>query len=151
MTIRVGLTEQAPMYRAFEFEGQPRLLVVPYSRIFSVDSSLVKALDAGEAWANKLVEDLSRPNGSEQSLDSVPLPTPQSISLNVSQKCNLGCNYCYAGQGEFEGAQTSAMSWEVARAAVDRLYTLSDPSVPITIGFMGGEPFLNRGLIHSIV
>jgi uncharacterized protein len=151
VTVRVGLGEQAPMYRAFEFEGQTRLLVVPYSRIFTVEPSLVEALAAGEAWARQMVEDLSQPTGSEQSLDSVPLPTPQSISLNVSQKCNLGCNYCYAGQGEFAGAQTTAMSWEVARAAVDRLYTLADPSVPVTIGFIGGEPFLNRGLIHCVV
>jgi uncharacterized protein len=149
--INVRPGRQAPLYRAFEFKGQSHLLVVPYSRIFTVEPSFVEALADGEVWATEIIEDLSQPNGSEQSLDRVPLPTPQSISLNVSQKCNLGCNYCYAGQGEFAGAQTAAMSWDVARAAVDRLYALADPSVPVTIGFIGGEPFLSRALIHRVV
>src|SRR5258708_25795361 len=149
--VKVSAGRQAPLYRAFEFKGQSHLLVVPYSRIFTVEPSFVEALVGGEAWATEIIEDLSLPRGSEQSFDSVPLPTPQSISLNVSQKCNLGCNYCYAGQGEFAGAQTAAMSWDVARAAVDRLYALADPSVPVTIGFIGGEPFLSRALIHRVV
>src|SRR5258708_16295336 len=149
--VKVSAGRQAPLYRAFEFEGQSHLLVVRYSRIFTVDPSFVEALAGGEAWASEVIENLSQPTGSEQSLDSVPLPTPQSISLNVSQKCNLGCNYCYAGQGGFDGAQTTAMSWDVARAAVDRLYALAHPSVPVTIRFIRGESFLRRALIHRVL
>ena len=139
-----------PLYRIFESEGYDYLLVVPHSRIFSVEKRFTAALAGGESWAVDLVNELTHEVGSEQPLDQVPLPTPQSISLNVSHACNLGCSYCYAGQGGFGGKQTSAMSWDVARAAVDRLFALAEPG-PITIGFLGGEPFLNRALIYRVV
>ena len=43
------------------------------------------------------------------------------------------------------------MEWATARAAIDRLVTEAEPSAPITIGFLGGEPFVNRRLIHQVV
>jgi len=43
------------------------------------------------------------------------------------------------------------MTWETAKSAIDRLLTGAQPDVPITIGFLGGEPFINRGLIHQAV
>ena len=141
---------RAPLHKIFESEGYDYLLVVPHSRIFGVEKRFSAALAKGESWAVDLVKELTHEVGSEQALDQVPLPTPQSISLNVSHTCNLGCSYCYAGQGGFGGKQSSSMSWDVARAAVDRLFALAGPG-PITIGFLGGEPFLNRALIHRVV
>jgi uncharacterized protein len=43
------------------------------------------------------------------------------------------------------------MSWEIAGAAIERLLKVADPSAPITIGFLGGEPFVNRALVHRAV
>ena len=139
-----------PLHRIFENEGHDYLLVVPHSRIFGVEKRFTAALARGESWAVDLVKELTHEVGSEQPLDQVPLTTPQSISLNVSHTCNLGCSYCYAGRGGFGGKQSSSMSWDVARAAVDRLFALAERG-PITIGFLGGEPFLNRVLIHRVV
>jgi uncharacterized protein len=147
------ITPAAPgarLHRIFESEGYDYLLVVPHSRIFGVEKRFTAALAKGESWALDLVREFTHEVGSEQPLDQVPLPTPQSISLNVSHTCNLGCSYCYAEQGGFGGKQFSSMSWDVARAAVDRLFALAETG-PITIGFLGGEPFLNGALIHRVV
>lgn len=43
------------------------------------------------------------------------------------------------------------MPWDAARAAIDRLIAVADPGRPVTIGFLGGEPFANRRLIHRAV
>jgi uncharacterized protein len=43
------------------------------------------------------------------------------------------------------------MSEHIAFRAVEQLLAGADPSRPITIGFLGGEPFLNRELIHAVV
>jgi uncharacterized protein len=43
------------------------------------------------------------------------------------------------------------MSWEVARAAIDSLLGSADRSAPVTVGFLGGEPFVSRHLIHRAV
>jgi uncharacterized protein len=55
------------------------------------------------------------------------------------------------GQGAFAGAQPNPMSWEVARAAIDRLFATADAQAPLTVGFLGGEPFVNRALIQRAV
>src|ERR1700722_20058369 len=55
-------------------------------------------------------------------IDDLPLASPplRSLSLAIAQKCNLGCTYCYAQQGEF-GGSAKAMSVEKALRAVDLL------------------------------
>lgn len=83
--------------------------------------------------------------------DTVSPPPPQHLSLNVSATCNLGCSYCYAGQGSFGGTQPEGMDFITARQAVDRLLAGLDRTRPATLGFIGGEPFANRKLIHRLV
>lgn len=80
-----------------------------------------------------------------QSLEPPPLA---SISLNVAQACNMSCGYCYADTGKF-GGRTRLMSREVAQASVDRLIAESNPDVGLVIGYMGGEPLLNRVVVHQ--
>jgi uncharacterized protein len=87
----------------------------------------------------------------EPPLDQIAEPPPQAISLNVSNRCNLSCVYCYASGGDFHGVQDTPMTWDLARAAVDRLLTGASRDGPLTIGFLGGEPFANRALIHDTV
>ena len=87
----------------------------------------------------------------EPPLDQIDEPLPQSISLNVSNRCNLSCVYCYASGGNFQGAQDTPMTWDLAKAAVDRLLAGASRDAPVTIGFLGGEPFANRALIHDTV
>jgi uncharacterized protein len=41
------------------------------------------------------------------------------------------------------------MSLEVAKASVDRLIAESNPNVGVVVGYMGGEPLLNRGVVHE--
>jgi uncharacterized protein len=43
------------------------------------------------------------------------------------------------------------MSAAVAREAIDRLFVVADPHQPVTIGFLGGEPFINPRLLHDVV
>lgn len=142
---------RAQRIRLFDSAAGPHLLVIPHSRIFAIERDFAAALRAGDASAMGDAERLADRLDGEPSLDLVPETTPQSISLNVSSACNLGCDYCYAGGGDFGGAQSSTMTWEVARTAVDRLLVMANPAAPITVGFIGGEPLLNRRLIRQVV
>jgi uncharacterized protein len=140
----------APLAKVFRSAVGTHLLIVPHSRIFDVNAGPTGDDDLG-GLPTALVAALADSACGEMPLDSVVEPAPQSVSLNVSSSCNLSCSYCYAARGSFDGAQPQPMSWEVARAAIDRLLRDADPTSPITVGFLGGEPFVNRRLIHRAV
>jgi uncharacterized protein len=141
----------APMFHRFRSADGEHLLVVPYSRVFDLSPDLARAFDQGGVGRDGLVDTLAAPELGEVPLSDVVMPSPQSISLNVSSKCNLACSYCYAARGSFNGAQSRQMTFETARTAIDMLLAGADRTAPITIGFLGGEPFVNRTLVHACV
>jgi uncharacterized protein len=141
----------APLLHRFRSRSAEHVLVVPYSRVFDLSLRDARALDRGDNRITALYEALAERELGEEPLDMVVAPQPQAISLNVSSSCNLSCSYCYAARGSFDGAQTDPMQWEAARAAIDTLLRDADPKHPVTIGFLGGEPFVNRALVHRAV
>ncbi|WP_295317579.1 radical SAM protein, partial [Roseobacter sp.] len=72
----------------------------------------------------------------------------QAISLAIAQKCNLGCTYCYAQQGEF-GQAPKNMPSENAKRAIDLLVAEADAGSRINIAFLGGEPLVNRPVLRE--
>ncbi len=144
----------APILKVIRSAVGEHLLIVPHSRIFDLpQNSHQGSISDGDDHPvpPHLAAALADTAYGEVPLDQVVAPAPQSISLNVSSSCNLSCSYCYAAQGSFQGAQPNPMPWEVARAAIDKLLSEADPLAAITIGFLGGEPFANRRLIHRAV
>lgn len=141
----------APLFRRFSTRSGEHLLVVPHSRIFDLPPHIAAQLDTNDPQALQLVQALAQSAAGEEPLDSLAEPAPQSISLNVSSTCNLSCTYCYAERGAFHGAQTSTMTPAVAHAAIEQLFANADAARPVTVGFLGGEPFANRTLLHATV
>ena len=132
------------------------IFVADGSRIYDIDPELAVQIEL------ELAENIASQNSRgidlglfsdnilARYIDNQPLKPPPlaSISLNVAQACNMSCGYCYADTGKF-GGRSRLMSLEVARASVDRLVAESDPNVDLVIGYMGGEPLLNRAVIHE--
>ena len=105
-------------------------------------------LSAEDLWTE--LELAGRPTQQWIAAKREPEVAVSSISLNVAQSCNMTCSYCYADEGRFGGAAT-LMSYGVARAAVDRLIEEAPPRADLLIGFMGGEPLLNREVVNRLV
>ena len=141
----------APNHRRFRSDAGEHLLVIPHTRIFDLSHALAASLDLDVQAADRFAAALGETSELEADLAAVVTPAPQSLSLNVSSSCNLSCGYCYADRGAFGGAQAETMKLAVAQQAVERLLAVADPSRPITIGFLGGEPLRNRDLVHAVV
>ncbi|TIL43285.1 radical SAM protein [Mesorhizobium sp.] len=141
----------APAFKRFSSPLGEHVLIVSHSRVFDLSDELARDWDADPVAASHLALVLAEQSPGEAPLSDVILPTAQSLSLNVSSACNLSCGYCYADRGGFGGAQSKRMTPEVALAAVDSLLAAADPKAPVTIGFLGGEPLLNRALVHKVV
>lgn len=74
----------------------------------------------------------------------------RQISLNVTHKCNLKCDYCYGEDGSY-GGPAIHMSKDTAKQAVDFLIRSSADSDHCRLTFFGGEPLLNFDLVKYVV
>ncbi|ETX02263.1 MAG: hypothetical protein ETSY2_35865 [Candidatus Entotheonella gemina] len=130
------------------------VFVVNGSRLYDVDAATASRIrhllqqPEPDAEARQALE--SAFGNGHTYIDGQPLPTPplRSLSLNVAQSCNLGCQYCYADEGRF-GSSSKFMSTDIACQAVDRLLAEAEPGVDVIVGYMGGEPLLNRRVVHQ--
>lgn len=142
-----------PQYHLFESGPARNVLVVNGSRIYQLDQTAYAALShAAETGDHNLADELltrldlsAEPFISDGSLLSPPL---RSLSLAIAQKCNLGCTYCYAQQGEF-GSAPKLMSLDMALASVEFLLKEAQEGDQFNISFLGGEPLINRSVLRA--
>lgn len=85
-------------------------------------------------------------------IDDQPLENPPlyALSLAIAQKCNMGCTYCYADQGDF-GGPSKNMSIETAFKSIDLLLKNCPENGTVQLTFLGGEPLINRKAIREAV
>ncbi|EMS69943.1 Cys-rich peptide radical SAM maturase CcpM [Ruminiclostridium cellobioparum] len=76
----------------------------------------------------------------------------QKITLQLTQNCNLNCSYCAYSGGYYNRTHTkSRMDFEIAKRSIDFLLGHSEDNKEINIGFYGGEPLLEKGLIRKCI
>jgi uncharacterized protein len=129
--------------------SRPLVFVVEGSRLYEVSPELFAGLAAGDETTLKTFHEDVHGFGPKLDAPFEDLAEPVSLSLNVAQTCNLSCSYCYADEGRF-GGTARMMGPDVALPAIDRLLAGAGGR-RVTVGFIGGEPFLNRGLIYQCV
>ncbi len=123
------------------------------SRLYDADASLFEGLEKAISGGrdDEIAALLERAQiAGPPLIDDVPLPPPpiHALSLAIAQKCNLGCTYCYAQQGEFGGAAKN-MPLEAAEHAVDLLIRGANPGARLNLAFLGGEPLVNRPVLQA--
>lgn len=135
-------------FHLIENEIGNQLFVVNGSRLYDVPSSMFDSGIAYDEFISSIKNDIS----SKDYIGKTPLVPPKlsSLSLNVAQGCNLSCSYCYADEGKFQ-KHSRLMDIEVSRKSINRLFKESESNSTVVIGFMGGEPLLNRTLVYDAV
>jgi uncharacterized protein len=129
------------------------LLVPNGNRLYDIDAALYERIDRLRSAGDDrgLAEALEGLGVDAPAYvdDNPPHEPPvRALSLAVAQKCNLGCSYCYAQGGSFGGAAKS-MAEETALASVDLLFSDVRAGERVNLTFLGGEPLLNRPVIHA--
>src|SRR5712692_3616528 len=143
-------TPRSPHAHLIDSAPGRHVFVADGSRLFDADASLFAEFDAAMA-EGRVGELLDRVGlGGAPFIDDTPLSEPplHALSLAIAQKCNLGCTYCYAQQGEFGGAAKN-MSSDTADEAVDLLLAGDAPGARLNLAFLGGEPLINRSVLQS--
>ena len=75
----------------------------------------------------------------------------KAICLHVAHGCNLNCEYCFAGKGEYGGSDKGLMSLETGKRALDFLIENSGTRRNLEVDFFGGEPLLNWEVCKELV
>ena len=74
----------------------------------------------------------------------------KAICLHVAHGCNMDCEYCFAGKGDYSG-KSGIMSAEVGKRALDYLVENSGTRRHLEVDFFGGEPLINWDVCKEIV
>ncbi len=74
----------------------------------------------------------------------------KAMCLHIAHDCNLRCQYCFAGTGEYMGHR-QLMSFEVGKAAIDYLIHHSKNRHNLELDFFGGEPLMNFDVVKQVV
>jgi uncharacterized protein len=168
-------------FHRFEGAGQEFLYLVPSGGIVALDgmtSEILQQLEqrplssedligrlSSDGYASSEIEDCiyelrevkAIRNGLKEYAKSEPLPESfplQTIVLNVTNQCNLSCQYCYEF-GEDKVATPEGkpkfMAWETAKSSVDYLFAASQGRKSVHITFFGGETLMNFPLLKQVV
>lgn len=74
----------------------------------------------------------------------------KAICLHVAHGCNMDCEYCFAGKGDYSG-KSGIMSAETGKRALDFLVENSGSRKHLEVDFFGGEPLINWDVCKEIV
>jgi uncharacterized protein len=133
--------------------GGHQLFVVDRSQVFGIDTETASEIDALLSRSlrlgrSELLNSLGIRIPEVVGLDPPQDPKVRALSLAIAQKCNLGCVYCYAKGGSFDGPEKN-MPVATAYRAVDLLLSQATPGERVNLAFLGGEPLSNREALHS--
>lgn len=125
------------------------LFIADGSRIYDIDEELFNELSVADNKNDKLLE-LGVFSKEQYINNALPkLPSLHALSLNVAQTCNLACGYCYADEGRFN-TRARMMNSDVAIQSAKLLLEQSEEYGKAVLGFMGGEPMLNKQTIRDV-
>ncbi|MCP5005579.1 MAG: SPASM domain-containing protein [Planctomycetes bacterium] len=144
---------RASRFHLFQTDFGLHIMLVNGSQIFGLPNNIVSSISSLIKEDNQEgIDEFLHENGlnSEPQIDDIsPLHIPvHALSLAVAQKCNLGCTYCYAQEGDFGGAKKN-MELNLALVTVDRLLAHLNPGERANLAFLGGEPLVNRSVIQE--
>ena len=78
--------------------------------------------------------------------------TLRTVALNLTNRCNFACSYCFANKGKYDKPGLT-MSEGIAKRAIDLLFEniRNNKQKRAGIAFFGGEPLLEWDLLQKIV
>jgi uncharacterized protein len=129
--------------------GERHVLIPNGNRIYELDAEAFASIAGASNDAEIDALLISLGIDAPPFVDDTPLVDPplRAISLAVAQKCNLGCTYCYAQQGDFGGAAKN-MPLATALKSIDLLFADVTEGEKVNVAFLGGEPLINRAVLR---
>ena len=164
------------MIHTFKALNQPMMLDVGSGAVHALDEL---AYEAAKLWGtisqeeiaanlaqhfdpkevNEVLEELGELERMGQlnapdSYDDVEVHAPgvvKAMCLHAAHDCNLRCQYCFAGTGEYHSRNRCMLTVDTGKAALDWLVKKSGKRINLEVDFFGGEPLMNFNAVKEIV
>lgn len=109
-----------------------------------IDSEIWQALSQPEKSSPELIQELEAWSAELQpEIQHISLKQKvAAFSINVSQVCNLNCEYCGAGGDGTYGSKVTKINLEPTYQQIRHFMTQLSPGANFHIRFFGGEPLL---------
>jgi uncharacterized protein len=126
----------APLHR-FQFDGKRYLFVSDSLRVIREDNPITEY-------------EIPLEDGATQDELKTEPSTCVTFMVNVAQRCNLTCSYCYVNEGLFDYPQApiKKMRRETFEKLIPRVFELFPRYGTYAFHFYGGEPLLNFAAIR---
>jgi len=139
------------MKHIFKYNGQYYLLESEYMKLFKIPDKFNEKLDNTDdldELADELYVNVSDENFTIRKPD---IDLCNRLVMNMTNKCNLACKYCYAEGGDYgQGNHNSFLSLEIMKKTVDIVYSMYSKGIR-QIQFFGGEPLLNKSVLIAAI
>jgi uncharacterized protein len=77
-------------------------------------------------------------------------PMIKAMCLHICHDCNLRCQYCFAGTGDYGTGTRSMLNEKTGKLAIDFLIAASGSRRNLDIDFFGGEPLMNWPVVVAL-
>ena len=159
---------ERPFFHLFSTTQGFYLYDVNTDKILKIPSEVYRYLSGDNSCANDLtlayIDDLKK-NGYLKSNHVQESEHPMSnmlpyylkyklshIVLQITQNCNLRCDYCiYSGGYKNRKHSQKVMEFSIAQKAIDYLVSHSRDSKELIVGFYGGEPLLCLDMVKRCI
>ena len=128
-------------------EECPPKAVEKLMRFYSKDDILSCYEEVKELWRQKTLFSEDDYEKFTEKQFAAPI---KSMCLLAAMDCNMHCDYCFAGDGEYSIGK-KLMSAEVGKAALDYLLEHSGNRRFLEVDFFGGEPLMNWKALKEII
>jgi uncharacterized protein len=144
---------RSPQIHLIPTAGNTQLFVANGSRLYNISPAIearIENLLQQQDEAGITNELIALGLDTPVLINDEPLKSPRiyALSLAIAQKCNMGCTYCYADQGDFGGPMKN-MTIDTARQSIDLLLKDCEPGSKVQVTFLGGEPLINRKALRE--
>ena len=137
-----------------------------FDAVKHIDAEIRKGIDAAAAISSAKIEEelkadikelyndglLWSEDPFEEAADEIKVQQSvlKAICLHVAHGCNMDCEYCFAGKGDYSG-KSGIMDLETGKRALDFLVENAGSRKNLEVDFFGGEPLINWDVCKELV
>lgn len=134
----------------FQIEGKYCLVDGESAEIYSLSEKAAKKIIDNDIDIREINEYFKKHSGTAGYIYEAKKRKCHRLTVNITNKCNLACRYCYANCGDYKQDCLPEIETETVKNAVRKAAVLYPEGIEV-IQLFGGEPLLAKKNLEDII